>query len=349
MDLKNIKDIKIKLNEYQKANKYNETKLILDIEGIPTPYSNALSRIMDEYVPTYGFPVELIEVEEHKSACLINNDLLKLRFTQLPIFNIDTKFDFDSGIEYIDEEFLSVSFKDDKYKELKHNYILEMYLNIENNKDKYDEYHIKEDDVLNDMVYVTTDHASFYLNGEYIDSPYMTGMYAPLLIKLKKNEKIKCKMTSALSNGLKHKIFSSIKFCHHDLDTNQFIIESIGQLNEIDLLNKAIKIVIKKLMDFKIYFKEDTEIDRETNKLIFIFENEDYTMGNLLNYTFQSHKKISYSGYNIKSGLERNLEIKIMCEDEKDSPLIYMDECIDYLLKFFDEIQNQIDKIKLFH
>ena len=78
--------------------------------------------------------------------------------------------------------------------------------------------------------------------------------------------------------------------------------------------------------------------------MLFEFENEDHTMGEILNDCFQDHPKIVFSGISKPSPLERIIKIKIISSDE--NPIKYILESIDYLTNVYNHILKEIKKIK---
>ena len=136
-------DIKLKVNKYQKStNNFHDNELSLQISGKDNNYVlvNTLRRLVMSSVPIYAFHETNITIDTNTS--IFNNDMLKDRFRNIPIFNIENPV---STVDSYDELEVKKEGLVDKINGLT------MYINIKNNKDM----------VMN----VTTDDVTFYYKG----------------------------------------------------------------------------------------------------------------------------------------------------------------------------------------
>ncbi len=318
-------DIKIKLVNYQKYDDIHESKLTLDFYGsdVNTSLINTIRRVCLDDIPIYAFPSEFIKIEANNT--IFNNDYMRARLIQIPIL------DCDSEIDYLESNYLN--YDDPNYVKHEKEKILEIYINSYNNTPE--------------NINITTNDINFIEDGEPKEK--YSKKFPILITQLRPNETFKAHMKAALSTGLKSKIFSATNSAYYDFDEENkkisFTIESSGQLNEFNILEKSIKYILKKLDDFKNNFNERLKINSKYEKnstLVFEFNNEDHTFGEILNTTFQDHPKIIFSGLSKMSPLERLIKIKISSSDE--NPLIYMIESVDHLKNIYNNILKELKK-----
>jgi len=320
-------DIDIKELKYNKRTDLHESSLILEISGkdISPSIINAIRRVSMDEIPIYGFPAELIKIEGNNT--IFNNDYMRLRLSQIPILDID------SGLDFLDKKYVNTEllFTDINYIRYEKEKVIEMYINTFNNTPE--------------NINITTNDITYLVDGETMN-PYFK-KYPILIIQLRPNETFKCHMKSALSTGLKSNIFSAASNCYYNYDEDKnkyiFTIESQGQIQEQVIIKKSVNYLLKKINDFKTYFtvqlKESTKYEKNST-LIFEFEDEDHTMGELINNAFQDHKNIIFCGLSKPSPLERLIKIKIASDNEH--PLKYMIESMDYLKEIFETIKKAI-------
>lgn len=154
-------DIKLKVKNHQKStNNFHDNQLNLIISGkdINITIVNTIRRLVMSSIPIYAFHHDDMTFDVNTS--IFNNDMLKDRFRNLPIFNIENA---ESTVTKFDE------LETDKNRIIDNANNLTMFINIKNNKDS----------ILN----VTTDDAIFYYKGKQVPSPYKKPL---LLIKLRK-------------------------------------------------------------------------------------------------------------------------------------------------------------------
>ena len=83
-------DIKLKINKHQKStNNFNDNELSIFISGKDNNYVivNTLRRLCVSSIPIYAFHENDMIFDINTS--IWNNDMLKDRFRNLPLFNID--------------------------------------------------------------------------------------------------------------------------------------------------------------------------------------------------------------------------------------------------------------------
>jgi DNA-directed RNA polymerase subunit L len=304
------------------------SQLKLEISGINSITANTLRRIIQDDLPIYAFPSELIKIEQNNT--IFNNDQMKDHLSQLPILNQD------SGISYLDP----IYWKDVDYKNLdrekhKNEKTIDFYVNIHN--------------VSPEIMNVTTDHAKIFLDGEQIDM-WKHYKEKPLLIQLKPDATFKCHMRSALGTGERNAIWSSgLAFPYEDEKENKiiFTLESFGQMDEYTLLIKSCEYINHKLSELKKHIEKNiTEGKIPNKKIIFIeLEDEDFTLGNVVNDLLQDHPNIIYAGVGKPDHLIKAIRIKIECDDKFPSPIKPLYQVIDDLTERFNTIKNKLEAL----
>ena len=326
-DSKNL-DIKIKEIKYQKHDDLLGSYLTLEFSGsdINTKFVNALRRVSMDDIPIYGFPAELINIEANTT--IFNNDYMRLRLSQLPIFDVD------SDLDYLERKYenAGLNLNDINYVKYEKQKLIEVYINSYNNTPE--------------NMNITTNDINYLEDGEPVEK--YSKKYPILLVQLRPNETFKAHMKAGLSNGMRSNIFAAASNCYYDDEDGKilFTLESQGQINEYKILEKSCRYILKKLDDFKENFEEKLKQSKEYEKnstLLFEFDNEDHTMGEILNTVFQDNPKVLFSGLSKMSPLERKIRIKIASEDSTN-PLEYMIESVQYLVNVYNQILKELKK-----
>ena len=173
-------------------------------ESINHVIINTIRRIMLEEMPGYAFDINKIEIKSNTSV--FNNDLLRNRIENLPIPNIDNKFDLDE-YESIRNKILNNKLRDEE--EINNYHLLNMYLKKKNEVDH--------------IINITSDDCKFYLEGKNIDSIYNNPV---LICKLKPGEEIELSCVINKSIPLEHTRYSLVGIsCYEQISENEFIFK----------------------------------------------------------------------------------------------------------------------------
>jgi len=317
--------ITIKEIEYIPFNGKISSQLKLELSGINSITANTLRRIIQDDLPIYAFPPELIKIEQNTST--FNNDQMKDHLSQLPIL------DQDCGISYLDPIYWKeVDYKNIDREKHKNEQTIDLYVNVHN--------------VSSEIMNVTIDNAKIFVDGEQVD---MWKKYTekPLLIQLKPDATFKCHMRSALGTAERNAIWASgLAFPYENEKEKKilFTLESFGQIDEYTLLVKACEYINHKLAEFKKQLEKNvTEGKIPNKKIIFIeLEDEDFTLGNIVNDLLQDHPNIIFSGVAKPDHLIKAIRIKVECDDKFPSPIKPLYEVIDNLIERFNTIKTQL-------
>jgi DNA-directed RNA polymerase subunit L len=343
-----VDDMHIDIIEQSKINDSYNNYLILSLVGggINNIVLNTIRRVIIELVPTYAYEKNDIIITKNNS--IFDNDYVRIRISQMPIFNIENKFDTIKRVPELEYE-ANVSMFEKKIEDL--TIIQQKEDTIKAEKSQNFTMSIDAHNTSNEILNLMTDHPSvkFYYNAKIFESPYKKPL---LIIKLKPGEDFVCTATSTLNIGLHGPNFMPNSVCVFgeptaDKQYYMFNIESLKQLTEKELmirscaiiddkLNHFLNIIPSKIIEYKIdntgdqYNLEDKQNDdtkdstdsdsitRETSenvleihhiKGVIEIENESHTFGNLLTRFIQDHPAILYAAYKIDHPLIKKLSI----------------------------------------
>lgn len=322
-------DITVKQLHKQEFKNLQASKLVLEFKGktINASLINALRRLSFDYVPTYAFHEKTITID--KNTSVYSNDYMRLRLSQMTVPNIPI------NITYMDEKYWKgVDYADpEREKHPNDKTLIELYVNVTNTS--------------NDILHVTTEHSKLFIDGVEVKDRF-DQKYPMLIISLKPNQKFSCRCVGALGIGKINNIWSASANCYYDeIDDKlyKFTMESQGQLDEYDILYKSCDIVKEKLENIKKIVKEKymTPDIEDLKVLRVILENEDHTIGNLINEYLQENANIVYSGLSKPEPLTDNIHIKF--QSIKKNPMIPFLETIDYIANIFLELEKQFKKL----
>ena len=317
------------------------SKLVLEFDGkdVENVLLNTLKRVAYDNVPTYAFPSGLINITENTT--IFNNDYMRLRLSNLPIYG--TPLD----IFYLDPVYWSnINYSDHNRPRHPSEKQIEIAINSYNDT--------------NFIKNITTNDINYYEDGELVNRYHKD---APvLLVQLRPAETFKCTMRAVLGVGeVQNQWAAAGDVYYDDMTTNDitgeiiekkndkivFTIESLGQYDEYDILLKGCNYIIKKLDDIKndLSKKFSTSQVPTSNQMVIILDGEDHTMGQLLNYYFQNHPDILFSGLTKPDNLINSISFKIVCSKSIKSPVNAIYEQIEYIKKIFLHIEKNIMKL----
>ncbi len=131
-----------------------------------------------------------------------------------------------------------------------------------------------------------------------------------------------------------------------------YIIESVGVFNNLQLMELACSILIKKIYVTLESLKNNNDLiadatDTMDNCYIIILENEDYTVGKILEYNlynkyFVEKKELNYVGFLKKHPHDNNSIIKLSFKNitQKDDILLTLEECANSAILLLNTIKD---------
>lgn len=320
-------DIKIKQLHKQEFKDLKCSKLVVEFSGdtIHPSLVNSFRRMAMQDVPTYAFCDESIIIEMNTSK--FDNDYMNLRLQQFTVPKID----------------VPVTILDDKYWK----YVDYSDLNREKHQTDNNDINlvINTANLSNDTINVTTNDTKLYIDG--VLSEKFDKKYPLLIVKLLPNEVFKCTMKAVLGCGIRNNIWeSAISYIEYDnIDKIKLTLESNGQMDEYNILHKCCEIMENKLKTLKERIDKNFNTPEITSQtyLKIVFDGESHTFGEVLNYFLQNNKNIGFSGVSKPDLLKDEIVIKI--KSVSNNPLIPLFESMDYLVKVYEMIDVQIQKL----
>jgi len=354
--MEKINAINYKLVDYDSS--YGSTRLELNIKGdhINHVILNTIRRTILTDIPIYAFTTFNFK----KNTSIFNNNYIKLRLKNLPVWGIKNNIKYldnkkknkldtiDEDEEYENDD-IEINTNDDG-KELNSSSLnqLTMYIDYTNK--------------INEIVTVTTDDARFYFAENNIDNPYKIPIP---IIKLQPNQSINFSAITTVNIEKTNTIFCAVSVCFYkQITPNEynFIIESRGQKTEKQIINVAILNILKKLESIPDMITSSDEVinDKEINDKVInnkginddilkgeiVILNEDNTLGNLLSYGMQRHKKVKFAGYNLPHLLDNKVIIHYELH-EKTKLKKVINDVIEYYNEIFNTLLELNNKIKV--
>lgn len=322
----NIEIIQLKKLDYS-GQQYS--KLILQIKGdeINEYVVNALRRVAYNDIPTYALTDKSIDIEENTS--IYDNDQMRLRISQIPIFNIKNK------IVFLPRKYWeNVDYSDIKREKMEgDNKKLELYLNVKNTTTK--------------NMNVLSSSIKYYEDDNEIEDKFKK-INPLLIIKLRPNESFKMRARAVLGIGENSDIWAGASNTYYDkIDENKFkfCMESQGQMDEYELLVKSCLIIKQKLKDVLKNITEEFNAKKYDAKKAIELEliNEDHTIGNIVNNGLQEDEHIIFSGLKKTDMLIKNVIIKFKTSHK--NPLFSFNRVIEKNLNLFDRLENKFRKL----
>lgn len=319
-------DISINKSQYRKHNGFTASKLILEFSGkdINAVILNTIRRVSFDDIPTYAFAY--VDIEHNDSV--FNNDMMKIRLNQLPIFDVHSNIYYLHPIYWENVDYYDKN-REKHDKEIQ----IEAVVNYYNTKDE--------------IFNVTTDNMSYYINGNQQKYANKNSNEPILLISLRPGETFKCHLKGCLGVGERSNIWAAAGQTYYDVNEDSgkitFTTESNGQMVEHDILIKACKLIKIKLKSIAQEIKNRVDTKEIMHNQVIFFEliNEDHTIGNLINNCLQDHKDILFAGLSKPDHLIRAIKFKISSTSENTSPIKPFFESIEYLLNVFDHLEKQ--------
>lgn len=311
---------------------------------------NTLRRTILEHLPTFGFHPRLIKIGNNTSV--FNNDYMKLRISNIPIqtdlndrstmqwFKYDedvmvknnsTRYEDQSNNESDDEdgdddiadmEPSNVDSQDqssDAMPEPAEGQETDHYNDVINNISMYFEKENNTSSIIN----VTTDDkcCTFHYKGSRIDNFYKHPM---LLVQLQPTHKIRCLAVSKIGTGKMNELWSPVSICCYDQESDDqytFSIESMGQLQENEIIYRGCTIIGQLMDELDVYLSTNPAIEetQQNHGTITIKDKTlgNHTVGNIVNHYLQSHPNITFSGYKMPHLLENMFQIKYVADGSK--------------------------------
>lgn len=351
--------------------------LKFEISQINVSLANAIRRVILSEIP--NFVIKTSNHDKNKANIIINttrmnNELIKQRLSCIPIHIDDDEFPFKNYIIEFEKENKSnvieyLTTKDIRIKNITN----DTYLSNEDTRKIF-----PPDTITNDFIDIVRlrPKLSENLPGEHIkikcnidigtakeDSAFnvvSTCSYAASQDLIKINEQWFEKEKQLKKDGFDK---DKIEYFRRDWmaldakriiipDSFNFIVETVGQLSNTTIVNKAIKIIIDKLNvlnnyinsnDDMLILNNNTTID---NCYDMTFQNEGYTIGKIIEYIlyekFYKNKILTFCGFNKPHPHIDVCIIRIATKDSINKTTVkqYFTSAIDDAIDIFKKLKE---------
>lgn len=355
----------------------NEGTLKFTLSNINVSYANAIRRIILSDIPCIVFvsqPYSENKINIKKNKTRLNNELLKQRISSIPI-HIDNIDDFPyedyivelnknnetNNIIYATTEDFSVkNVKTNTYlnsaevkKLFPPNTITGDYIDIVRLRPRLSETIKGEEIVLEATLSVSTAKTDGMFNvastcsyGNTLDAMKIKETWEEKEKELKdKHEK------EDLEFIKKDWLLLDAKRIYLE-NSFDFTVETVGVYSNFKLMELATSILIKKLYQSMELLKANSDFimdsdDTMDNCYTIILENEDYTVGKILEYVlyskyFLNKKVLNYVGFLKKHPHDTNSFIKVSFKEmtSKDELLLILDESVNESIIMINSIKD---------
>ena len=347
------------------------------LSNINVSYANAIRRTLLSDIPIYVFktqPYEENKVNIIVNKTRLNNEIIKQRISSIPVHIKDLEsFPFNDYIFEINKEnntneILYVTSEDFKIKNIKTN----KYLDNSEVKTIFPPNKITGDYIdivrLNPKISDSIKSCKLKLEAKIeISNAKEDGMFnvvstcsygnTPDPIKIdekwkEKSETLKDKHSKEELEFLKKDwLLLDAKRIYIE-NSFDFIIESIGIYSNIELVNLACQSIIKKLYFTLENIKKKNNLitkinDTMDNCYVITLENEDYTVGKIIEYClynkyFEETKELLYVGFLKKHPHDTFSIIKLSFKNitNRDNIIIMLEECVNKSIILSDSIKE---------
>lgn len=328
-------DIKIEEKYYNKKKEYKSSELCLKFSGKDCNIKilSTLRRVCGICIPNHAFNFSNIDILEN-TCVAFNNDYMKLRLSNLPIFNIESKLSFLHK-----KYWKNINFADTNREKHPDEKNIKIYINSHNNS--------------NEIKDITTKDIKVYIDDNQVE---MFDPKAPILIvKLRPNDTFKCTMAASLAIGECDTIYSACSnaWAVYDEDikdsgerifkSGELFLKSRGQQKEKDIFKLGCEYLLKKYEDFKLELERKKKSEEKYNddkNLSLIMDEEDFTFGEWINYELQDNKDILFCGLSKPDHQIKSVTLKILSDKKK--PVDLLIEVCNLIIDKINTIKKQI-------
>ena len=367
------------MNSSAKISNLDESNenLKFTLSGVNVSYANSIRRILLSHIPCVVFktqPYEENNVNITLNNTRLNNELLKQRISSIPIHVDDLEgFEVEDYVIELSKinnttNIIYVTTEDFKIKNIKLNKYLETsevkqlfppdpitgdYIDIVRLRPKLSESLQGEALEFNAALSISTAAEDGVFN------VVSTCAYGNTLDAAKIKEIWEIKEKELAQQYSKEEIeFMKKDWLLLDAkrifvkDSFDFIIETIGIYTNFKLMELACAILIKKLYNSLESLKGNSDLikdasDTMENCYIITLENEDYSVGKILEYClyqkyFEDKKELTFVGFLKKHPHDTFSIIKIACKEinSKDDIIFMIEECVNFSVILINSIRS---------
>ena len=362
--------------------KHNDEVLMFTLSGVNVSLANALRRTIISDVPLIVFrtaPYEQNKATIITNTSRLNNEILKQRLSCIPIHIKDIEgfplknYQLELNVENITDTTMYVTTKEFVIKDL----VTGKPINESKNReifppDDYTGYFVDfvrlrpkiSDELPGEKIHLTCELSIGTAKEDGMFNAVSTCAYGftvddlaqdALLAKHKQTWKDEGKNAEEVEFESKNwKLLDGLRVTKKD--SFDFTIQTIGIYDNVELIHKGCEILIDRLQYHDMLLeKDELAIENSQNTLNnsfdIILENEDYTIGKVLEYfmyaKFYETKVLTFCGFKKMHPHDTQSIIRVAYKDAIDKSTIKgnLKECIDESIQVFSKIKKEFLKL----
>ena len=362
--------------------RHNDEMLMFTLTGVNVSLANAIRRTILSDIPLVVFrttPYEQNKANIISNTSRLNNEILKQRLSCIPIHIKDIEgfpmknYQLEVNVENITDTTMYVTTKDFVIKDL----VTGKPISESKNREifpanDYTGYFIDfvrlrpkiSDEIPGEKINLTCDFSVGTAKEDGMFNAVSTCSYGftvdslaqdAILEKYKQTWKDEGKTKEEIDFEAKNwKLLDGLRITTKD--SFDFIIQTIGIYDNVELVHKACEILIGKFQyQDTLLEKDELEIKKAENTMSnsfdIILENEDYTIGKVLEYfmytKFYETKMLTFCGFKKMHPHDSYSIIRLAYKDAIDKSSIkgHLKECIDDSIQVFSRVKKEFLKL----
>ena len=362
--------------------RHNDEMLMFTLSGVNVSLANAIRRTILSDIPLVVFrttPYEQNKATIISNTSRLNNEILKQRLSCIPIHIKDIEgfpmknYQLEVNVENITDTTMYVTTKEFVIKDL----VTGKPISESKNREifpanDYTGYFIDfvrlrpkiSDEIPGEKINLTCEFSVGTAKEDGMFNAVSTCSYGftvdalaqdAILEKYKQTWKDEGKTKEEVDFEAKNwKLLDGLRITTKD--SFDFIIQSIGIYDNVELVHKACEILIDKFRyQDTLLEKDELEIKKAENTMSnsfdIILENEDYTIGKVLEYfmytKFYETKMLTFCGFKKMHPHDSYSIIRVAYKDAIDKSSIkgHLKECIDESIQVFFRVKKEFLKL----
>jgi DNA-directed RNA polymerase alpha subunit len=362
--------------------RHNDEMLMFTLSGVNVSLANAIRRTILSDIPLVVFrttPYEQNKATIISNTSRLNNEILKQRLSCIPIHIKDIEgfpmknYQLEVNVENITDTTMYVTTKEFVIKDL----VTGKPISESKNREifpanDYTGYFIDfvrlrpkiSDEIPGEKINLTCEFSVGTAKEDGMFNAVSTCSYGftvdslaqdAILEKYKQTWKDEGKTKEEVDFEAKNwKLLDGLRITKKD--SFDFIIQSIGIYDNVELVHKACEILIDKFQyQDTLLEKDELEIKKAENTMSnsfdIILENEDYTIGKVLEYfmytKFYETKMLTFCGFKKMHPHDSYSIIRVAYKDAIDKSSIkgHLKECIDESIQVFFRVKKEFLKL----
>jgi DNA-directed RNA polymerase alpha subunit len=358
--------------------------LSFTLSGVNVSIANSIRRTILSDIPTVVFkttPYEMNKANIISNTSRLNNEILKQRLSCIPIHiadheNINLKnYLLELNVENTTDTTLYVTTKDFKIKNL----VTDSYLSEKDTRnifppndytgDFIDFVRLRPkltDELPGEKIHLTCEFSIGTAKEDGTFNVVSTCSYGMTpddvaidneLVKKIQDWKNEGKNEKEIDFETKNwKLLDALRIIKKD--SFDFVVQTIGVYTNLELVNKACDIIMKRFRDLETLIDTDelqikNSLNTLANSFDIILENEDYTIGKVLEYVlyekfFEGTKIVTYVGFKKYHPHDGESIIRVAFKEPVDMSTIkgFLKDCIADIMNVYSKIKKEFLKIE---